>query len=92
MSRVSKIETIQVEEAPVSDDGLFVTTRSGKGGTGPGHEEIKDVSPTLKRKAASAFEDMLREQEKEEEILRKKQRLQNVFLFYGYMSDRGSLT
>ena len=64
----------------MTNDGLFVTTRSGKGGTLDISNELEDGDPVLKRKVASIFEDMLREDEKENEILRKKPKLQNVSL------------
>ena len=55
-----------------------MTTRSGKGGDGDDLKEIEDVDISLKRKAASLFDEMMREDEKEDERLRKKQKLQNV--------------
>ena len=69
---------ISLEEVPVTNDGLFVTTRSGKGGDGDDPKEIEDVDISLKRKAASLFDEMMKEDEKEDERLRKKQKLQNV--------------
>ena len=69
---------ISLEEVPITNDGLFVTTRSGKGGDGDDLKEIEDVDISLKRKAASLFDEMMREDEKEDERLRKKQKLQNV--------------
>ena len=62
----------------MTNDGLFVTTRSGKGGTLDFADALDDGDPVLKRKIASIFEDMLREDEKENEMLRKKPKVENV--------------
>lgn len=70
---------------PITNDGLFVRTRSGKGGDGDDYTEIEDVDVSLKRKAASLFEEMVRDYEKEDEVLRKKQKLQNVHLLLYYL-------
>ena len=72
---------ISLEEVPITNDGLFVKTRSGKGGDGDDFKEIEDVDISLKRKAASLFDEMIREDEKEDEMLRKKQKLQNVGIY-----------
>ena len=75
---------ISLEEVPITNDGLFVKTRSGKGGDGDDFKEIEDVDISLKRKAASLFDEMIREDEKEDEMLRKKQKLQNVGIYWIY--------
>ena len=69
---------ILLEEVPVTNDGLFVKTRSGKGGDGDDSKEIEDVDISLKRKAASLFDELMKEDERENEKLRKKVKLQNV--------------
>lgn len=50
-----------------------------KGGTFDIADALGSGDPVLKRKVASIFEDMLREDEKDNEILRKKPKVQNVY-------------
>lgn len=68
-------------EEPVTNDGLFVKTRSGKGGMDDSVTELGDVDASLKRNAQKAFEDLQREEEKNLDTIRKKQRLINVGAF-----------
>ena len=68
-------------EEQITNDGLFVTTRSGKGGDGDSANVIEDVDASLKRKARSIFEDMVREDNQNEEMLRKRQRIDSVCVF-----------
>lgn len=65
-------------EVPVTDDGLFVTTRSGKGGNQDQQTELDDVDVLLKRKAQQTFAELEREKEKDEEIIRSKPKLSYV--------------
>ena len=65
-------------EGPVTDDGLFVTTRSGKGGNQDQQTELDDVDVLLKRKAQQTFAELEREKEKDEEIIRSKPKLSYV--------------
>ena len=58
-------------EEPVTNDGLFVKTRSGKGGVDDSVTELGDVDASLKRK-----------EEKSLDTIRKKQRLVYVGSFY----------
>ena len=67
-------------EAPITDDGLFVTTRSGKGGNQDQKTELEDVDVSLKRKAEQAFAELQREKERDEEIVRNKPKLSYVCL------------
>ena len=73
-------------EEQIINDGLFVTTRSGKGGDGDSANVIEDVDASLKRKARSIFEDMVREDSQNEEMLRKRQRIDSVCLFFFIMT------
>lgn len=66
-------------EVPVTDDGLFVTTRSGKGGNQDQQTELDDVDVLLKRKAQQTFAELEREKEKDEEIIRSKPKLSYVY-------------
>ena len=69
-------------EEPVTNDGLFVKTRSGKGGVDDSVTELGDVGASLKRNAQMAFEELQREEEKSLDTIRKKQRLVYVGSFY----------
>lgn len=69
-------------EEPVTNDGLFVKTRSGKGGVDDSVTELGDVDASLKRNAQMAFEELQREEEKSLDTIRKKQRLVYVGAFY----------
>ena len=68
-------------EVPITNDGLFVKTRSGKGGDGDVGGVIEDVDISLKRKAMSIFEDMQREEISNSNMLKKKPRIDSVGLF-----------
>ena len=68
-------------EEPVTNDGLFVKTRSGKGGTDDSITELGDVDASLKRNAQRAFEELQREEEQHLDTIRKKQRLVYVGAF-----------
>ena len=59
----------------MTNDGLFVKTRSGKGGTDDAVTEIEDVDISLKRKAQRMFEEMQRQEEQELDAIRKKPRI-----------------
>ena len=55
----------------MTNDGLFVKTRSGKGGTDEAVTEIEDVDISLKRNAQRMFEEMQRQEELELEAILK---------------------
>lgn len=59
----------------MTNDGLFVKTRSGKGGTDDAVTEIEDVDISLKRNAQRIFEEMQRQEEQELDAIRKKPRI-----------------
>ncbi len=59
----------------MTNDGLFVKTRSGKGGTDDAVTEIEDVDISLKRNAQRMFEEMQRQEEQELDAIRKKPRI-----------------
>ena len=59
----------------MTNDGLFVKTRSGKGGTDDAVTEIEDVDISLKRNAQRVFEEMQRQDEQELDAIRKKPRI-----------------
>lgn len=59
----------------MTNDGLFVKTRSGKGGTDDAVTEIEDVDISLKRNAQRMFEEMQRQEEQELDVIRKKPRI-----------------
>ena len=59
----------------MTNDGLFVKTRSGKGGTDDAVTEIEDVDISLKRNAQRMFEEMQRQEEQELDAIRKKRRI-----------------
>lgn len=59
----------------MTNDGLFVKTRSGKGGTDDAVTEIEDVDISLKRDAQRMFEEMQRQEEQELDAIRKKPRI-----------------
>lgn len=59
----------------MTNDGLFVKTRSGKGGTDDAVTEIEDVDVSLKRNAQRMFEEMQRQEEQELDAIRKKPRI-----------------
>lgn len=74
------IRSIIVIEVPITNDGLFVKTRSGKGGDGDNYSMIEDVDDSLKLKAKRMFEEMEREELNNEDGIRKKQRVDSVCL------------
>ena len=59
----------------MTNAGLFVKTRSGKGGTDDAVTEIEDVDISLKRNAQRMFEEMQRQEEQELDAIRKKPRI-----------------
>lgn len=59
----------------MTNDGLFVKTRSGKGGTDDAVTEIEDVDISLKRNAQRMFEEIQRQEEQELDAIRKKPRI-----------------
>lgn len=59
----------------MTNDGLLVKTRSGKGGTDDAVTEIEDVDISLKRNAQRMFEEMQRQEEQELDAIRKKPRI-----------------
>ena len=59
----------------MTNDGLFVKTRSGKGGTDDAVTEIEDVDISLKRNAQRMFEEMQRQEDQELDAIRKKPRI-----------------
>lgn len=59
----------------MTNDGLFVKTRSGKGGTDDAVTEIEDVDISLKRNAQRMFEEMQRQEEQQLDAIRKKPRI-----------------
>ena len=59
----------------MTNDGLFVKTRSGKGGTDDAVTEIEDVDISLKRNAQRMFEEMQRQEEQDLDAIRKKPRI-----------------
>ena len=59
----------------MTNDGRFVKTRSGKGGTDDAVTEIEDVDISLKRNAQRMFEEMQRQEEQELDAIRKKPRI-----------------
>ena len=65
-------------ETPITNDGLFVTTRSGKGGNLNDSGVLDDVDVSLKRRAATVYEEMIKEDQIENERIRKKPKLQDV--------------
>ena len=65
-------------ETPVTNDGLFVTTRSGKGGNLNDSGVLDDVDISLKRRAATLYEEMVKEDQMESERIRKRPKLQDV--------------
>ena len=73
-----KWPTLWPLEVPISNDGLFVTTRSGKGGNQDVQTEIGDVDVSLRRKAQRMFDELIREEEKNNDDLRRKQKLDYV--------------
>ena len=73
--------SVMLVETPVTNDGLFVTTRSGKGGNLNDSGVLDDVDVSLKRRAATVFEEMVREEQMESERIRKKPKLQDVAIW-----------
>ena len=65
-------------EVPVTNDGMFVTLRSGKGGDGDKYKEIEEIDSSLKRRAMDVFEEMQREEMKYVEMIKKKPRIDSV--------------
>ena len=68
-------------ETPVTHNGLFVTTRSGKGVNLNDSAVLDDVDASLKRRAATVFEEMVKEDQMESERIRKKPKLQDVVIW-----------
>lgn len=78
-SRVRLVgRSVMTVETPITNDGLFVTTRSGKGGNLNDSGVLDDVDVSLKRRAATVFEEMVKEDQLKNETLRKKPKLQDV--------------
>jgi singapore isolate B (sub-type 7) whole genome shotgun sequence assembly, scaffold_9 len=73
--------SVMVVETPVTHNGLFVTTRSGKGGNLNDSAVLDDVDASLKRRAATVFEEMVKEDQMESERIRKKPKLQDVVIW-----------
>ena len=65
-------------EVPVTNDGMFVTLRSGKGGDGDKYKEIEEIDSSLKRRAMNVFEEMQREEMQYEEMIKKRPRIDSV--------------
>ena len=59
----------------MTNDGLFVKTRSGKGGTDDAVTVIEDVDISLKHNAQRMFEEMQRQEEQQLDAIRKKPRI-----------------
>ena len=76
--------SVMVVETPVTNDGLFVTTRSGKGGNLNDSAVLDDVDVSLKRRAATLFEEMVKEDQMESERIRKKPKLQDVVIWSSF--------